>query len=103
MSQRDREPAVDSVGALLRLNSSDNAAVALRDLERDEVCATPDGEFVTVAEHIPAGHKIALVDIPASGKVLKYGVEIGTATTPINAGSHVHVHNVASERMRGDR
>ena len=33
---------------------------------------------------------------------MKYGNPIGTATTDIAAGSHVHIHNVSSGRGRGD-
>jgi hypothetical protein len=34
--------------------------------------------------------------------VIKYGSSIGVASAPIAAGSHVHTHNVASTRGRGD-
>jgi altronate dehydratase small subunit len=33
---------------------------------------------------------------------MKYGSVIGTAIADIEAGSHVHTHNVASTRGRGD-
>jgi altronate dehydratase small subunit len=52
---------------------------------------------------IPYGHKIALVDIPKGAPVLKYGLSIGSAMQNIKAGDHVHVHNVESNRGRGDR
>ncbi len=51
---------------------------------------------------IPYGHKIALVDIPKGAEVLKYGLSIGTALENIKAGDHIHVHNVESNRGRGD-
>ena len=51
---------------------------------------------------IPSGHKIALVDMPVGAPVIKYGSPIGTATRDILAGAHVHTHNVASTRGRGD-
>jgi len=34
--------------------------------------------------------------------VIKYGSPIGLATVEIAEGQHVHVHNVASTRGRGD-
>jgi hypothetical protein len=34
--------------------------------------------------------------------VVKYGQRIGVAGADIAAGAHVHVHNVVSERGRGD-
>jgi altronate dehydratase small subunit len=33
---------------------------------------------------------------------MKYGEIIGKATTDIKPGQHVHVHNVAGTRGRGD-
>jgi altronate hydrolase len=83
---------------LLVLSDTDNTAVALRDLEAGETLGD-----VVVAEPIRAGHKIAIAPIAAGGTVRKYGVDIGTADVAIAPGEHVHVHNVHSERMRGDR
>jgi altronate dehydratase small subunit len=34
---------------------------------------------------------------------MKYGLSIGTASQNIKAGDHVHVHNVESNRGRGDK
>lgn len=57
---------------------------------------------VTANADIPYGHKIALRDIKQGEQVIKYALSIGTATQPIKAGDHVHVHNVESNRGRGD-
>ena len=45
---------------------------------------------------VPAGHKIALVDIPKGASVIKYGYPIGVATQAIRAGDFVHTHNLQS-------
>jgi predicted RecA/RadA family phage recombinase len=45
---------------------------------------------------------MALVEIASGDVVVKYGSAIGIATADIAAGAHVHTHNVASERGRGD-
>ena len=50
---------------------------------------------VRLRDDVPAGHKVALRDIPAGGQVRKYGQVIGVATGPIAAGDHVHTHNLA--------
>ena len=50
---------------------------------------------------VPAGHKVALCDIPAGGAVVKYGHPIGRATHPIRAGAWVHTHNL-STALRSD-
>ena len=64
---------------LIRLRVDDDVAVARADL--------PGG--------IPAGHKVAVVDIAVGAPVRKYGEVIGVATAPIRAGEHVHTHNLA--------
>jgi altronate hydrolase len=61
-----------------------------------------EGHELIVREAVPAGHKIALVDIASGAAVVKYGNEIGRATADIASGAHVHTHNVASGRGRGD-
>ena len=43
---------------------------------------------------IPAGHKMALTDIPEGQPVIKYGNVIGYAKCDIKKGDWVHVHNV---------
>ena len=53
---------------------------------------------VVARNDVPLGHKIALVDVPLKGKVVKYGVVIGGAVKPITVGEHVHVHNLKSLR-----
>lgn len=60
------------------------------------------GTTVVANHDIPYGHKIALIDIPKGTQVLKYGLSIGTAREDIKAGDHVHIHNVDSNRGRGD-
>lgn len=58
---------------------------------------------VTANDDIAYGHKIALRDIGAGEEVIKYGLSIGSAMKDIKAGDHVHIHNVESNRGRGDR
>jgi altronate dehydratase len=85
----------------LVITARDNVATALETLEPGRVLDI-NGQRVTVAEATPRGHKIALRPIRAGEAVLKYGSSIGTATADIPAGAHVHTHNVASGRGRGD-
>jgi altronate hydrolase len=42
---------------------------------------------------VAAGHKIARVEIPEGGSIVKFGQVIGYATRPIAAGEHIHTHN----------
>ena len=57
---------------------------------------------VTVRADIAYGHKIALSDIAKGDTIMKYGLSIGSATEDIKTGDHVHIHNVESNRGRGD-
>lgn len=86
----------------LVISDTDNVATALEVLEPGTRLDLPGGS-VDVRERIPAGHKIAVRAIAAGGAVVKYGSPIGTATSAIEAGRHVHTHNLESTRGRGDR
>ena len=55
-----------------------------------------------VKEAIPFGHKVAIRNITAGEKIIKYGEVIGEATVDIMPGQHVHVHNLVGCRGRGD-
>lgn len=87
--------------AVLVISERDNVATALEALEPGRRIDA-GGELVVAMDAIPAGHKIALRPIGAGTAVVKYGSPIGTAIGDIAAGSHVHTHNVASSRGRGD-
>jgi hypothetical protein len=87
--------------AALVISDRDNVATALEALEPGRVLEI-NGQAIAVAEPIPSGHKIALRSIAIGEPVIKYGSSIGTAVAHITPGSHVHVHNVASGRGRGD-
>ena len=91
--------------ALIVMAAGDDVATALRVLRAgEEIAYRHHGGQGTVAvrQEIPFGHKIALRDIAAGAQVRKYGAVIGQATDAIAAGTHVHVHNLAGIRWRGD-
>jgi altronate dehydratase len=87
----------------LRLHTADTVAVALRDLAPGAPVRWRGGRSygdVSLKEAVPLGHKISLRAIAKGQPVLKYGVAIGVASASIPAGAHVHVHNLASARVR---
>ena len=57
---------------------------------------------MTLADEIPANHKFALTEIRSGQPIVKYGLVIGKASIDIAPGAHVHVHNIESNRGRGD-
>ena len=85
----------------LVISERDNVATALEPLEPGRTVDI-NGATLTVVEPVSSGHKIALVRIASGDAVIKYGSTIGVATADIPAGAHVHTHNVASTRGRGD-
>ena len=87
------------------MKEKDNVATATQTIPScSEVIVTIGGEpLVTfVKEAIPFGHKVAIRNIAAGEKIIKYGEVIGEATVDIKPGQHVHVHNLVGCRGRGD-
>jgi altronate dehydratase len=87
--------------AAIVISALDNVATALEALESGQTIQAGEST-ITVSEAIPRGHKVALRAIPSGDIVVKYGSAIGHATADIAAGTHVHTHNVSSDRGRGD-
>ncbi|MHB8961951.1 MAG: UxaA family hydrolase [Saccharofermentanales bacterium] len=90
---------------IIRISEKDNVGVALSSLRcgtavgllTDFTIDSPDGRpMIMVLAEIPAGHKIAIADIPAASPVIKYGQPIGYASADIHKGEHVHSHNLKS-------
>ena len=73
----------------LRLHEADSVAVALTAIAPGDAV---DG--VIARDAIPRGHKVALRDLRAGEAVVKLGHPIGIAGADIQAGAHVHTHNL---------
>lgn len=87
------------------INEKDNVATALEDIPagaRVKIRVGAEEHEIQVVTPIQFGHKFALRPIPKGGDVIKYGEVIGKTTADISPGEHVHVHNVESQRGRGD-
>jgi galactarate dehydratase len=72
----------------IRMHERDNVAIVANDggLPKGTVLACG----VTLREHVPQGHKVALTDLRAAAAVLRYNVTIGTALHDIPAGSWIN-------------
>jgi galactarate dehydratase len=73
---------------IIRMHEADNVAIVANDGGLPAGTALPGGP--ALRDRAPQGHKVALVDVPAGGAVLRYGVAIGYALQDIPAGSWVH-------------
>ncbi|MFT6302848.1 MAG: altronate hydrolase [Granulosicoccus sp.] len=89
---------------LLKLANTDNVAVALRTLKEGERVPLPGtfdnadrdlSEDLRVKVRIMKGHKVALASILQGARVIKYNQLIGVASVDIEAGEHVHTHNLS--------
>lgn len=84
---------------ILKVHPLDNVGVAVGALVPGTVVEV-DGRRIAVRDEVPAGHKLALVEIAAGAPVVKYGYPIGAATEAIPAGAWVHSHNLKT-RLEG--
>lgn len=80
---------------LWKCHPSDSVAIALQPLVAGQVVDLDDAK-VKIRAEIPIGHKVALREQPMGAQVLRYGEKIGLATQQIEAGEHVHSHNLAT-------
>ena len=84
------EYAVGSIKALpryIQVHRQDNVAIVVNDYGLPKGASFPCG--LTLLEHIPQGHKVALQDIPQDGTILRYGEVIGFAARDIRRGSWI--------------
>ena len=84
------------------IDESDNVATNVADEIPEGTEVDVSGTTIETLDVIPYGHKMALQAIPKGGTVLKYALSIGSSTEDIHPGNHVHIHNVESNRGRGD-
>ena len=71
----------------IKVHETDNVAIIVNDRGLKAGTRFPDG--LTLVEHIPQGHKVALVDIPVHGEIIRYGEVIGYAVRDIPQGSWI--------------
>lgn len=72
----------------VKIDDRDNVAIAIRDL----AAGTEAMPGIITREKIPQAHKIALVDIPSGGDIIRYGVVLGYARGFIPAGAWINEH-----------
>ena len=77
----------------IKVHATDNVAIIVNDNGLKAGTRFPDG--LELIEHIPQGHKVALVDIPHNGEIIRYGEVIGYAVRDIAKGSWIDESTVA--------
>ncbi|HEX3636521.1 MAG TPA: altronate dehydratase family protein, partial [Paraburkholderia sp.] len=80
-----------TVEPIVQLHPDDDVVIARHQL----IAGMRIRSSLVVRGLIPAGHKLAVRGIEAGAPVRRYGQIIGFATRVIEAGEHVHTHNLA--------
>jgi altronate dehydratase small subunit len=81
---------------LVLLSPEDNCLIACSHLAGGTVVQL-EGGSAALPHAIGLGHKLARRAIAAGEKVLKYGAVIGSLRVPVEAGEHIHTHNLGSD------
>ncbi|MEA1951331.1 MAG: UxaA family hydrolase [Planctomycetota bacterium] len=83
---------------LIRLHDKDNVAATTVGVDAGQMLEL-EGRQIRAADAVATGHKMAIAEIAAGEKVVKYGVPIGSATCRIKPGQYVHTHNLKSDYL----
>ncbi|GER90860.1 galactarate dehydratase [Dictyobacter vulcani] len=91
---RGKPVALQDVAVLL--HPEDDVAIARVPLNRGVLLRLPTTSgTIEVVQRIPSGHKLALHALVEGQAVRRYGSIIGFASQAIQAGEHVHSHNLS--------
>lgn len=84
---------------LIKVNPSDNVAVALVNLTAGEVINF-EGEEITIETDVKMKHKIAMYPFELGERIIMYGVLVGKASAPIAKGGLLSTENVKHESAK---
>ncbi|PXY42696.1 altronate hydrolase [Flavobacterium cheongpyeongense] len=84
---------------LIKVNPSDNVAVALVNLVAGEV-VNFEGEEITIESDVKMKHKIAMYPFEQGERIIMYGVLVGKASAPIAKGGLLSTENVKHESAK---
>ena len=93
------EHGMQALSPTIRLHPNDDVVIARHHLPEGAQLAEED---LVVSGLIPAGHKVATRRIAAGQPVRRYNQIIGVAKQDIEAGQHVHTHNLAMAEFARD-
>lgn len=77
----------------IHLHARDTVVVALKELPQGTLVRVGQAAFKT-RQTIPPGHKLAITSLDADQSVWKFGWPIGLTNCRVEAGDHVHSHNL---------
>jgi len=94
-------PLPTAENSVIHLHPTDNVAIARVPLPAGARIQV-GGRSLTLADSVPAGHKVALAAIEPGEAIVRYGQMMGRARAAIQPGRHVHTQNVAYEEIAFD-
>ncbi|HET7314236.1 altronate dehydratase family protein [Salinisphaera sp.] len=94
--------SIASDSPTIRLHDDDNVCIVRNSVSAGATLANPALTALTARADISAGHKIATCAIKRGQPVLRYGQVIGFASSDIEPGAHVHLHNLAMGEISPD-
>jgi len=100
MTSPTSAPSATSANAprYILMHDNDNVAIVVNDGGLAAGAVFPNG--LTLLEAVPQGHKVALRDLKAGDRVMRYNVTIGFASKDLPAGSWLAEHNVEMPAAR---
>ena len=81
---------------LIKINTADNVLIIRSEIHAGDIEIVAGAPYCFTGK-LNVGHKVAGEFIKQGQKIIKYGLSIGSATTDIPAGTHVHLHNMKSD------
>ncbi len=84
---------------VLQIHPDDNICVATRKLSAGSMIRG-NGVTFQLENDVALGCKLALTDLQAGDKVIKFGEPIGSLTESVKLGDYVHTHNLQSDYLR---
>ena len=77
----------------LKINPADSVVVCLQPKQKGDII-TVDDTTITLAQDVPAGHKVLIRDVRQGENIIKYGYPIGHARQDLKVGEWVNEDNL---------
>lgn len=94
-------PTSAATSHAMLLHRDDDVAITMKDIDTGDSVLVADRVFTATAP-VGRGHKLAVRQRTPGDPVLRYGQVIGFATQSIEAGDHVHTHNLEFQSFERD-
>jgi altronate hydrolase len=83
-------------GGVLQIDPRDNVLIALRDLRKGDLVSW-SGHSLQLQSNVPAKHKFTTGKFSAGADVIMYGILVGKAREPLEAGEVLTTRNLAHD------